>query len=150
MLRIEPIKNASHFSEFNESSFYDWREMKTRRRIEKLYNLNPDSQEKQEDYLFPTQAESINITKLPNQGICKTFCKNPLFIVFLALSKIKSSSSFAKTGLKITDILQGGLQTCFFYAALASVLNLPNGEEILKNAVPYYNEVKLFFLHFFN
>lgn len=142
----EPIKNAKRFSEFNESSFYDWREMKTRGRIEKLYNLNPDSQENQVDDLFPTRAESINMTKLPNQWICKIYCKKPLFIIFLALSKLNSASSFAKTALKITDILQGGLQTCFFYAALASVLNLPNGEEILRNAIPYYNEVKFLLL----
>lgn len=46
-----------------------------------------------------------------------------------------------KASLNVTDIVQGGLQSCFFYSALASLLNYPKGEEYIKNAFSYYNEV---------
>ena len=96
MLLIEPINDASRFSEFNESSFYDWREMKTRRRIEKLYNLNPDSKENQVDDLFPTRAESINMTKLLNQWICKIFCKKPFISCIFSFIKNQKLILFSK------------------------------------------------------
>lgn len=66
-----------------------------------------------------------------------------------ALSKIKGSKLFGGS-LEITDILQGGYKNCFFHAALASLLNHPNGKEIIKNAFSYYNEVtkKYFFYNF--
>ena len=51
------------------------------------------------------------------------------------------NNSLIKGRATINDIKQGGLKTCFFYSALASLLNHPNGEDYIKDAFPYYNEV---------
>lgn len=47
------------------------------------------------------------------------------------------------SSIQITDIIQGNLRDCSFFAALASILNLPNGSQYIYQAIPYYNEVKL-------
>ena len=43
--------------------------------------------------------------------------------------------------MTVTDAIQGNLKNCNFFAVLASIMNLPNGQEFIKNAIPYYNEV---------
>ena len=72
------------------------------------------------------------------------------FTKFKALRQLGSNNSLIKGRADITDIKQGGLKTCFFYSALASLLNHQNGADYIKDAFPYYNEVKkinFFFIH---
>lgn len=55
------------------------------------------------------------------------------------IEKINKSNIFSS--IEITDIIQGNLNDCSFFAALASILNLPNGSQYIYQAIPYYNEV---------
>lgn len=45
--------------------------------------------------------------------------------------------------ISISDVIQGNLRDCSFFAALASILNLENGQQYIYQAIPYYNKVKI-------
>lgn len=50
---LEPSKDQHYFSAYNESIFFDWKEISLQRRILKLYNLDPNQNYLlQEDELF--------------------------------------------------------------------------------------------------
>lgn len=68
--------------------------------------------------------------------------------VFLALKESANNQNNLFSSLEITDIVQGNLHNCLFFAALASILNLPNGSQYIRQAIPYYNEVKSFLLYY--
>lgn len=61
------------YSEYNESQFFDWKEIYLQRRIHKLYNLNPNvNSSLQIDELFPDNDSSINISNVESLSwICK-------------------------------------------------------------------------------
>ncbi len=42
--------------------------------------------------------------------------------------------------LQIGEAIQGSLRNCYVFAVLSSLINI-NGEEYIRAAIPYYNEV---------
>ena len=62
--------NKQYFSDYNESSFYDWREVHLRRRLPRLYNLEPGSASIQNDEEFPENYTSLNTTAIRNEWTC--------------------------------------------------------------------------------
>ena len=59
--------NQKYLSEYNESQYFDWKEIRLQRRIIKLHNLNPEIDSSlQEDDLFPEKQSSIMIDNIDN------------------------------------------------------------------------------------
>lgn len=58
------------------------------------------------------------------------------------LEEEKNKKLFGHNHLKISDLIQGNLNDCSFIASLASILNFKYGNKYIREAIPFYNEVK--------
>ena len=60
------------------------------------------------------------------------------------MKTIKTNSKLwgveGKKNLKIDESIQGSLRNCYFFAVLASLIDV-YGEQYIRAAIPYYNEV---------
>ena len=84
--QLQIPSSQSHLSDYNESQFYDWKEIGLQRRIDKLYNLAPN-QNSQLDSLFPETNSSLNIENLPADWIC-TYTYIYKWLIFFSFEAI--------------------------------------------------------------
>ena len=60
---------------------------------------------------------------------------------FQAIREINKNYHLFNDQINVTDVLQGEGQTCYIFAALASLVNLPRGDQYIRNAFVVINEV---------
>lgn len=72
---LDNSTSKSSLSEYNESHYFDWKEIYIQRRIRKLYNLDPEvNSSLQTDDLFPENNTSIQISQISDIGELEWKC----------------------------------------------------------------------------
>ena len=67
--------NQERFSRYNESVFFDWKEIYLQKRMLHLYNLDPEiNSTLQKDELFPEKYSSIGLSNIDSLSwTCKVY-----------------------------------------------------------------------------
>ena len=82
--------NKTFLSQYNESKFYDWKELHVQRRISKLFNLLPYEILSQIDDQFPENDTSISLENTFLSWLCLFFLLINLFIIWNSLKTDKT------------------------------------------------------------